>query len=86
MSYSIQRALNNIEINDKKRTVHNPAQAKYFVLGYANIPGVIVETAFISNKTERQEMIKETFRENTAEAIFTGIQQYLQESTNVSSP
>lgn len=86
LSYSIQRALNNIEINNKKRTVHNPAQAKYFVLGYANIPGVIVETAFISNKTERQEMTKETFRENTAEAIFIGIQQYLQESTNVSSP
>jgi N-acetylmuramoyl-L-alanine amidase len=82
LAYSIQRALNNIEINDRKRTVHNPAQAKYF----ANIPGVLVETAFISNKIERQEMIKETFRENTAKAVVSGIQQYLQESTNVSLP
>lgn len=86
LAYSIQRALNNIEINNRKRTVHNPTQAKYFVLGYANIPGVLVETAFISNKTERQEMLKETFRENTANAIISGIIQYINESTNVSLP
>lgn len=86
LAYSIQRALNNIVVNNRKRTVHNPVQAKYFVLGNADIPGVIVETAFISNNSERQELVKGTFRENTATAIVSGIEQYLHESTNVSSP
>ncbi len=86
LAYSIQRSLNSIEISNRKRTVHNPTQAKYFVLGNADIPGVIVETAFISNKIERLEMTKESFRENTAKAVVSGIQQYLQESTNVSLP
>ncbi len=86
LAYSIQRTLNSIEISNRKRTVHNPTQAKYFVLGNADIPGVIVETAFISNKMERLEMTKESFRENTAKAVVSGIQQYLQESTNVSVP
>ena len=86
LAYSIQRNLNSIEISNRKRTVHNPTQAKYFVLGNADIPGVIVETAFISNKMEFQEITKESFRENTAKAVVSGIQQYLQESTNVSLP
>lgn len=86
LAYSIQKALNNIVVNNRKRTVHNPAQAKYFVLGNSDIPGVIVETAFISNKSERQELLKEKFREDTATAIVSGIEQYLHESTNVSTP
>lgn len=86
LAYNIQRNLNSIDIGNRKRTVHNPTPAKYFVLGNAGIPGVLVETAFISNKVERLEMTKESFRENTAKAVVSGIQQYLQESTNVSVP
>jgi N-acetylmuramoyl-L-alanine amidase len=86
LAYSIQRTLNNIEINKKKRTVHDPVPANYFVLNNADIPGVIVETAFISNKTEREELVKETFRVSTANAIVSGIEQYLRDSANVSSP
>lgn len=82
----IQGELNRIEINYKKRTVHKPVQAKYYILSNSNIPGVILETAFLSNKAERQELINETFQENTAKAIVSGIEQYLQESIKVSSP
>lgn len=86
LAYCIQKALNNIEVNEKKRTVHDPIQAKYFVLGKTNIPGVIVETAFISNKIERQEMVKDTFREEIAKAIVIGVERYLNESNKVFTP
>lgn len=86
LAYFVQRSLNSLEINGRKRTIHDPVQAKYYVLTNSNVPGVLVETAFISNRAERQELTKETFRENTANAILQGIEQYLWDSTRVSSP
>lgn len=77
LAYSVQRALNNMLVNGKKRTVHDPIKAKYFILNYSDVPGVIVETAFISNMKERQLLQNETFREEIAEAIATGVDQYL---------
>lgn len=86
LAYSIQNILNNMEMNGKKRTEHNPAQGKYFVLGYTNIPGVIVETAFMSNKAERQELVKESFRLEIAKSISTGVELYLNGLSKVSAP
>ncbi len=86
LAFFVQRSLNSLEINGRRRTVHDPVQARYYVLANSNIPGVLVETAFISNRVERQELAKEVFRENTANAIVHGIEQYLRESTRVSSP
>ncbi|MHB8063931.1 MAG: N-acetylmuramoyl-L-alanine amidase family protein [Ruminiclostridium sp.] len=86
LAYCIQRALNNMEVNQKKRTVHDPVQAKYFVLGKTDIPGVIVETAFISNKVERKEMVKNKFKEEMAKAIILGVEKYLNESSKVFTP
>jgi N-acetylmuramoyl-L-alanine amidase len=86
LAYSIQRALNDIRVNGEKRTVHEPVKAKYFVLDKSNIPGGIVETAFISNSRERREMVTDTFKEATAKALVTGIERYLSESDSVSSP
>lgn len=77
LAYSLQRALNNIIVNEKKRTVHDPIKTKYFILNYSDIPGAIVETAFISNMKERKLLLNETFREEIAEAIATGVEQYL---------
>lgn len=86
LAYSIQKALNAMELNGKKRTVHEPVKAKDFVLNNSNIPGVIVETAFMSNSTERHEMVKDTFKEEIAKAVVLGIEDYLKESRSVSSP
>ncbi|HEX2925971.1 MAG TPA: N-acetylmuramoyl-L-alanine amidase [Ruminiclostridium sp.] len=86
LAYSIQRVLNDIKVNGEKRTIHEPVKAKYFVLDKSNIPGVIVETAFISNNRERKEMVTDTFKEETAKALVTGIERYLSESDSVSSP
>lgn len=86
LAYYIQKVLNNMEVNGKKRTIHNPVQAKYFVLDNSNIPGVIAETAFISNKYEKQELIKDTFREEIAKAIALGVDKYLKGSSVSGKP
>lgn len=86
LAFNIQRALNTMAVNGKKRTVHQPAKAKYFVLDNSNIPGVIIETAFMSNNTERHEMVKDAFKEEISKYIVQGIEDYLDESRRVSSP
>lgn len=75
-----KRALNAMEVNGAKRTVHDPVQEKYYLLVYSKIPGVIVETAFISNDTERQLLTRDEFREQLANAIANGVEHYLKES------
>lgn len=79
LAYCIQRSLNAMIINGKNRTVHDPQQGKYFLLAYSQIPGVIVETAFMSNPEERQLLAKDEFREELARAIADGVERYLNE-------
>ncbi len=86
LALCIQNQLNNMIVDGKKRSTHDPVQAKYYVLDYSNIPGVIVETGFISNEEERQELVKDSFRQELAKSISKGVEQYLSESRKVSSP
>jgi N-acetylmuramoyl-L-alanine amidase len=79
LAYCIQRKLNDVPVNGVKRTVHNPVRGNYFLLGYTQIPGVIVKTAFISNSAERQELSKDAFKEAIAEAVDIAVEQYLNE-------
>lgn len=80
LAYCIQRALNDIEVDGEKRTIHDPV--KYytlFLLNRSNIPGVIIETAFISNKREYELLQKEAFQDAIAKAIANGVLKYLKE-------
>lgn len=85
LAYSIQRALNAMEVNGAKRTIHDPVQAKYFLLDFSKIPGVIVETAFMSNSAERHLLTTDEFREQLAKAIADGVEHCLKESGEVLS-
>jgi N-acetylmuramoyl-L-alanine amidase len=82
LAYCIQRSLNNMIINEKKRTVHDPQFGEYSLLKYSKVPGAIVETAFISNVEDRQLLTKDEFREQLALAIADGVECYLYE-TNI---
>lgn len=86
LAYCIQRALNGMVVNGKKRTIHDPQQGNYFLLTHAKIPGAIVETAFISNTAERQLLTTDEFREQLARAIAEGVERYLNESSKVFAP
>jgi len=77
LAYCIQRSLNSMIVNGKKRTTHDPQKGNYYILNNSEIPGVIVETAFISNPVEKELLLKDEFREYLAESIADGIIKYL---------
>jgi len=75
----IQKALNDMVVDGKKRAAHNPIIGDYFILRNSRIPGVIIETAFISNKTEWNLLKQDKFRDDIAKNIVIGVKQYLKE-------
>ena len=69
-----------------KRTIHNPQKGDYYLLNRTDIPGVIIETAFISNAKEKKLLGGDTFRTQIASAISEGIERYLNERTSIFKP
>lgn len=85
LAYTLQRALNDIMINGEKRTVHDPQKnTEYYLLNETKIPGVIIETAFISNKYEQQLLGEDSFKDAIAKAIVIGVKNHFSETKNVS--
>lgn len=78
LAFCIQRALNGIETPEMDRKTHDPKVADFFLLRNAAIPGVLVETAFISNETEKMLLTDEGFKTRLAAAIAQGAAQYLE--------
>lgn len=76
MALCIQRALNGIVVNEEKRTVHDPREGDYYLLNHSQVPGVIVETAFLTNAAERKLLCEDAFHDRLARAIALGIEQY----------
>jgi len=73
-------------VNGKERTLHDPQQANFFVLRNSQVPGVLVETAFISNEEEKKLLEEDEFREQLATAIADGVEGYLKEPSKVFTP
>jgi N-acetylmuramoyl-L-alanine amidase len=53
-------------------------QAGFIVLKSPDIPSMLVETAFISNREDERKLGQPAHRQKLANAIFTGIEQYFQ--------
>jgi N-acetylmuramoyl-L-alanine amidase len=51
-------------------------RAPFYVLANTDMPAVLVETAFISNSREEEEMKTQNFREKIADGIAKGIEDY----------
>lgn len=51
-------------------------QAGFYVLYGANMPSILVEVAFISNKREEKLLKSKKFRQDAAEIIFSGIAKF----------
>ncbi|WP_246556087.1 N-acetylmuramoyl-L-alanine amidase [Desulfonema magnum] len=54
-------------------------QAPFYVLLGAQMPSVLVETSFISNKRECQRLTNATYQERLCDAIVNGIRKYIKE-------
>ena len=83
LAYMIQRQLNSMYISDKKRTIHDPQKGNYYLLVNGKIPGVIVETAFLSNQEEFGLLKTSEYHQALAQAIANGICEYFEEIRRV---
>lgn len=77
LALSIQKQLNSIVVNGKKRAFREIKTGDYYLLENNSIPGVIIETGYLTNSTERNNLVKDSFQEAIAKAIYTGINNYI---------
>jgi len=56
--------------------------ANFAVIRRANVPGILVETAFINHDRDRERLIHPNFRERAARAILRGLIEYLDRDAN----
>ena len=43
----------------------------------SQVPAVLFEAAFISNPEEEQKLVEESFQDNVAQAVYTGLMRFL---------
>lgn len=55
-------------------------QAPFYVLLGAQMPAILIETAFISNESECKRLIDSTYQERVCDSILHGIRNYIQET------
>jgi N-acetylmuramoyl-L-alanine amidase len=79
LSDCIQKQLNGISAANFIREPHDPQEADFYLLKNSGIPGVLVETAFITNSKERKLLSQDNFRSQIAKAVADGIESYLAE-------
>ncbi len=72
----IQDTLNNLKIGEKSRNTSRPRNVEYFVLKNSRIPGVLIETGFISNAAERAALTDEEFQQGIADVVVQGVEEY----------
>lgn len=77
LANSIQKQLNSIDITSFNRDSHNTQEADFYLLKNADIPGVLVETAFITNTNDRKLLTQDDFRIKIAQAVANGIGNYI---------
>lgn len=52
-------------------------KSRFYVINHTNVPAILVEIGFISNDSERAELVSEQRKQQTAKAIAEGILKYL---------
>jgi N-acetylmuramoyl-L-alanine amidase len=60
-------------------------KAGFLVLKSPDIPSILVETAFISNPSEEQNLLSNRYQTKMANAIFKGVRNYFRQSAPVDS-
>ncbi|MBI9091304.1 MAG: N-acetylmuramoyl-L-alanine amidase [Desulfobacterium sp.] len=55
-------------------------QAPFYVLLGARMPSILIETSFLSNKTECKRLVSSTYQERLCDAIIDGVERYIKET------
>jgi N-acetylmuramoyl-L-alanine amidase len=80
ISASMLAAENVLKALDRTGEVRKPRvqQAGFVVLKSPDVPSMLVETAFISNREDERKLLTPAHRVKLANAIFAGIEQYFE--------
>lgn len=73
----LQSELNKLTIKGVKRDSNQPSSADFYILRNTDIPGVLVESGFLTNSTDKTGLQKTAFRDELARAISYGIDEYI---------
>ena len=58
-------------------------QAPFYVLIGAQMPSIMVETSFVTNKREEKRLASSTYQDAVAEGILSGIQAYIKQIESI---
>lgn len=75
----VQHSLNRIETDSGGRDAHASQSASFFLLNNTRIPGILIETGFITNYRERLLLAEDAFRDRIAASISEGVLSYYDE-------
>ena len=78
LATSVQNALNSLYKDVKDYT---PLTGDYYILNCTDYPAIIAECGFLSNPTDESLLVNEEFQSELAYSLFTGIINYLTESS-----
>lgn len=77
LAHIIQESIRNNLDESNKRV--EKSDSKYYMLLNTQVPTVIVECGFLSNRGEAEKLISDEYQDKAASAICSGIKQYLLE-------
>lgn len=75
---SLQLGAQVLQYLDKVTRLHHDKveQARFVVLKSPDIPSILVETGFISNPREEQQLVSYAYQQRLSQAIFQGLKHY----------
>ena len=87
LAYYVQNAMVKALKKDYRRIEdHGIKFALFYVLVGAEMPSILVEISFVSNREEERRLANNRYRDKIAEAIAKGVKAYILESTLIVQP
>ena len=87
LAHSVQNAMvNSLKKDYSKIENLGVKYALFYVLVGAEMPSVLVEISFISNRDEEKRLSRNSYKNRIAEAIARGVDDYIKQSTLIVAP
>ena len=87
LAHSVQNAMiDSLQMDYSRIEDHGVKYALFYVLVGAEMPSILVEISFISNREEEKRLATNIYRDKIAKAIAKGIDSYISQSTLIVNP
>jgi len=71
----LDNIVNGVDVESRNKNMI--LRAPFYVIAHANMPAVLVEVAFITNKNEEKKLREDEFRNKVAKAICQGVEDFI---------